>query len=185
MESKVIERKALILAALLVAVVGVARADDPPQAQAPEMVPSTVAPEPAPIPRTNVNSTVVGDAAVEPQDLHNAPISLDNDHGFQAGAPELVKETSRLDLSAQQKTKIHDAIDNADAGAAALIKRENVVREMLAATTPDDPLYAKLKSEQGSAEARWNDNREGLRHTVAALLTPAQREKFGQSQTRQ
>jgi Spy/CpxP family protein refolding chaperone len=170
MEYEAMNPRAFAVAFILVVGIGVSLADDPP--------PAPAAP---PIPRTHVDSTVVGDSAgnaEEPKDLRNAPTRLSNDHGFQAGAPDLVRATAPLRLTAQQTARIHDAIELADAGAAALIKRENVVCEMLAATTPDDPLYAKLKAEQASADSRWNDNRAGLRRAVSEVLTPAQRAKF-------
>ncbi len=103
---------------------------------------------------------------------------MDNDHQFEAGAPDLLKLANKLHLSAQQKAQLNDAIERADAGAAVLIKREHDVGEMIAATTPQDPLYAKLIAEQATESSRWTENRDGLRRDVLALLSPAQRERF-------
>ena len=66
----------------------------------------------------------------------------------------------------------------ADAGAAAPIQREHDLREMIAATTPQDPLYAQLIKDQTGAASRWADNRDGLQRDVLAILTPAQRIRF-------
>ena len=134
-------------------------ADDPPQP-----------------PRTHVDTTVVGsDASVNssPQ----SPSATD-DHHFEPGAPDLLKLTRQLHLSAQQQSQLNDAVERADAGAATLIKREHDLAEMIAATTPQDPLYGKLVAEQAASEGRWTENREGLRRDVIALLSPAQRARF-------
>jgi Spy/CpxP family protein refolding chaperone len=142
--------------------VGLASAEDPPA-------------EP---PRTHVDTTVVGsNAAADPAAAPAAAI-VDNDHHFEAGAPDIVKVTQRLHLSRQQQTQLQDAIERADAGAAALLNREHDVREMIAATTPDDPLYAKLVSDQADDLSKWKENREGLRRDVMDLLTPMQRKRF-------
>jgi Spy/CpxP family protein refolding chaperone len=133
---------------------------------------------PAAPPRTHVDTTVVDSAAPAERTDTPAPAIGDNDHQFEAGAPDIVKVTQRLHLSKQQQTQLNDAIERADAGAAVLIKREHDVREMISATTPDDPLYAKLVSNQAEDMSRWNENREGLRRDVLDLLTPAQRKRF-------
>lgn len=133
-------------------------------------------------PRDHIDSTIVGsnkpaDAVAQP----DTTIS-DNNHEFQAGAPEIRKVTDQLHLSARQKSQIHDAIERADAGAGALINREHDVKEMIAKTTPEDPMYAKLVREQAGEGDRWNENRDGLRRDVLAILTPAQRTRFEQLQ---
>jgi Spy/CpxP family protein refolding chaperone len=94
----------------------------------------------------------------------------------------LVSATKRLNLTARQEAQIHEAIERADAGAAVLIKHEQDLRQMVAATTPQDPLYAKLISEQAGNADRWNENREGLRQEVMGILTDQQRTKFEQTQ---
>ena len=142
--------------------------------------------EPPQPPRTHIDTTVVGSntSADTPADS-NAPseaATLDNDHGFQAGAPELLKITDKLHLSAKQKAQLNDVIERSDAGAAALIKREHDVKEMIAATTPQNPQYAELIKEQGAESDRWTDNRETFRREVLALLTPAQQTRFEQLQ---
>jgi hypothetical protein len=141
-------------------------ADDPP------------APPPEP-PRTHVDTTVIGDTTPDNAgDTAVAAIISDNDHHFEAGEPDLVRITQALNLSALQKAQLHDAIERADAGAAALIQREHDLREMIAATTPQDPLYAQLIKDQTGAASRWADNRDGLQRDVLAILTPAQRIRF-------
>jgi Spy/CpxP family protein refolding chaperone len=133
-------------------------------------------------PRDHIDSTVVGSNkpadAVVPPDTTIA----DNNHDFQAGAPDIRKVTDQLHLSVQQKSQVHDAIERADAGAGALINREHDVKEMIASTTPEDPMYSKLLQEQAGQADRWNENRDGLRRDVLAILTPAQRERFEQLQ---
>ncbi len=145
-------------------------ADDPPQVPA--------ATEPVQPPRTHIDTTVVGDTTPDNSNPPADAVIQDNNHDFKAGEPELVRLTQQLNLSPQQKAQLNDAIERADAGAAALIKRERDVRDMLAATTPQDPLYAKLIADQSTAADRWTENREGLRREVANLLTPAQRARF-------
>ena len=141
----------------------------------------STAPTSAPIPRDHVDSTIVGDAASDSDGAKNSNTSIDNNRHFQAGAPDMVSVTQSLHLTMQQKMQIHTVVENSDAGSAVFLKRENTVREMLAATTPDDPLYAKLKSEQALADARWADRRNELRQSVADLLTPTQRLQFQKS----
>lgn len=126
-------------------------------------------------PRTHIDTTVVGSTKAENP---IAPPMLQNHHQFEAGAPDILKITNQLHLSVQQKAQIHDVIERADAGAAVLINREHDVSEMLAATTPDDPHYAKLVAEQSTANSRWSDNRDSLRRDVLAILSPAQRARF-------
>lgn len=129
-------------------------------------------------PRTHVDTTLVDSTA--PNDRAAAPLPniVDNDHQFEAGAPDIVKVTQRLHLSKQQQARLNDAIERADAGAAALINREHDVRQMIAATTPEDPMYAKLVADQTEDMSRWSENREGLRREVMDLLTPVQRKRF-------
>jgi len=133
-------------------------------------------------PRDHIDSTVVGSnkpaESVAPPDTTIA----DNNHDFQAGAPDSRKVTDQLHLSAQQKSQVHDAIERADAGAGALINREHDVKEMIASTTPEDPMYSQLVKEQAGQNDRWNENRDGLRRDVLAILTPAQRARFEQLQ---
>lgn len=136
-------------------------------------------PDPQP-PRDHVDSTVVGDARSDSAD-GAVGVSGDNDHHFTAGAPEIVAATQKLHLSKSQQSQLSDVIQRADAGAAVLIRRENAVRDMLAATTPQDPMYSKLLEEQASAPTRWKENRDSLRRDVMNLLTPAQRARFEQS----
>ncbi|MGA2187353.1 MAG: Spy/CpxP family protein refolding chaperone [Steroidobacteraceae bacterium] len=155
-------------AVMLAFMAAVAHADDPPQP-----------------PRTHIDTTVVGDAERDTTSGTAEAATLDNDHQFQAGAPELVKLTQQLNLSRRQKAQLNDAIERADAGAAVLIKREHDVRDMLAATTPQDPLYTKLLADQSDGAARWAENRESLRREVIDLLTPAQRARFEELQTAQ
>jgi Spy/CpxP family protein refolding chaperone len=133
---------------------------------------------PADPPRTHVDTTVVDSSASSNPSGAPARAIGDNTHQFEAGAPDIVKVTQRLHLNRQQQSQLNDAIERADAGAAVLIKREHDVREMLAATTPDDPLYAKLVADETEDVSKWNENREGLRQDVLALLTPAQRKRF-------
>jgi len=161
--------KILAAAAVLLITGPMAFADEPPDATA----------QP---PRDHIDATVVG--SNKPADSVAAPDTTisDNDHEFQAGAPDIRKVTDQLHLSAQQKSQVHDAIERADAGAGALINREHDVKEMIAATTPEDPMYSKLVKEQAGQNDRWNENRDGLRRDVVAILTPAQRARFEQLQ---
>ena len=126
---------------------------------------------------------MVGSASAEDASPGPDAPALQNDHHFEAGAPDLVRITSQLHLTKQQQAALDQVIENADAGAAVLIKREHDVRDMIAATTTEDPMYAKLVADQAAGESRWTDNREGLRRDVIALLTPAQRARFEQLDT--
>jgi Spy/CpxP family protein refolding chaperone len=169
---------------------GAAQPDTPPSAQPPSAQPPAEQPPPEqpPVdqpPRTHVDTTVVGSAKAGDSDAPADSASLGDDHHFEAGAPELVSITDRLGLSARQKAQIQEAIERADAGAAALIKRERDVKEMLAATTQEDPLYAQLVAEQSAGGAKWAENRESLRREVLDVLTPSQRARFEQSQPHQ
>jgi hypothetical protein len=189
--------KYLVQASALILAMGAAAAyaDDPPVAEAPAVDQPAAAqaaadqPPAAPVPfeqppRTHVDTTVVGsnvDAQADASTVADAA-SLDNNHNFKAGAPDIVRIADRLNLSQKQKVELNDAIERADAGAAVLIKREHDVLRMLAATTPEDPLYAKLVADQSEASVKWTENREGLRRDVDALLTPAQRARFAELQ---
>lgn len=144
-------------------------ADDPPDAA-------------AQTPRDHIDATIVGSNKTVNTVTSSDTTIADNNHEFQAGAPDIRKVTDQLHLSAQQKSQIHDAIERADAGAGALINREHDVKEMIAATTPEDPMYAKLVKEQAGEGDRWNENRDALRRDVLAILTPAQRARFEQLQ---
>jgi Spy/CpxP family protein refolding chaperone len=181
-----------IAALALTAATGYAQDPAPPQPQTqpsppqPEQPPPGQTP-PAPPPpdqppRTHVDTTVLGSAKAGDPDASADAASLGSDHHFEAGAPDLVSITDRLDLSARQKAQMQAAIERADAGAAVLIKRERDVKEMLAATTPEDPLYAQLTAEQSASGAKWTENREALRREVLDILTPAQRARFEQLQ---
>jgi Spy/CpxP family protein refolding chaperone len=139
--------------------------------------------DPAPTPRTHVDTTVVGDARDDtPPDESKG---LDNDHNFEAGAPRLSELSTLLNLSPQQKVQLNDAIERADAGAAVLIKREQHVKEMLAKTTPADPLYAQLQSEQSRAPSLWQEGRTKFRQEVRSILTPSQQARFDQLRAQQ
>jgi hypothetical protein len=127
-------------------------------------------------PRTHVDTTVVGDSTVGNPDAPAA--NLDSDHRFVPGAPSIVSATKRLNLSPRQTAKVHEAIENADAGAADLIKHEQNLEQMIAATTPEDPMYPKFIKDQTSDVALWDQNRENLRQSVEDILTPAQRSRF-------
>jgi hypothetical protein len=154
------KHSSLFATAIVGCVISVAYAEDTPQP-----------------PRTHVDTTVVGSAASA--DSNNGPAAtLDNDHHFEAGAPDLVKITNKLQLSAQQQAQLNDAVERADAGAAVLIKREHDLNEMIAATTPADPLYTKLIADQAASSSRWTENRDGLRRDIIAILNPAQRTRF-------
>jgi poly-gamma-glutamate capsule biosynthesis protein CapA/YwtB (metallophosphatase superfamily) len=148
--------------ALLGLVTTLAFADDPPQP-----------------PRDHVDTTVVGsNSGATDSNGHLQAATLENPHHFQAGAPDIVKAVDQLHLSQAQKVQVNDAIERADAGAAVLIHRENDVKEMIAATTPQDPMYAKLISEQAAEPGLWTENREALHRDVLAALSPAQRARF-------
>ena len=136
-------------------------ADDPPQP-----------------PRDHIDTTVVGSNTPTDSNDRSEPATLDNQHQFQAGAPDIVRAIDKLHLSQRQKVQVNDAIERADAGAAVLIHRENDVKEMIAATTPQDPMYAKLITEQAGEPDRWAENRDALHRDVLAVLTPAQRARF-------
>ena len=133
-------------------------------------------------PRDHIDATVVGSNKLADTVTSSDTTIADNNHEFQAGAPDIRKVTDQLHLSAQQKSQVHDAIERADAGAAVLINREHDVKEMIAATTPEDPMYSKLVKEQAGQGDRWNENRDGLRRDILAILTPAQRARFEQLQ---
>jgi Spy/CpxP family protein refolding chaperone len=140
-------------------------------------------PAPVPAPGTHVDSTVVGDAREDNSVDHNNAGGLDNDHHFEAGAPQLAEMAKFLSLSAQQKTQLRDIFERADAGAAVLIKREHDVEEMLVKTPPQDPLFAQLRAEQAAAPGRWQANRENLHQEIRAILAPAQQAKYEQLKT--
>ena len=127
-------------------------------------------------PRTHIDTTVVGDAV--PEGEKSTTNGLESAHDFHPGAPELMSAAKRLNLSSQQVSQIKEAIERADAGAAVLIKHEQDVKQMVAATTPQDPLYATLISDQAAGASRWSENREGLRQQVMSILTSQQRAKF-------
>ncbi len=186
----------IVAGALISMTVATAYADDPPQApqqpqaaqQAQPAQPAQPAAVPQP-PRVHVDTTVVGDARQD-GDAHNiaqdAPTgtNLDNDHHFVPGAPDIVKVTRQLNLSPAQTAKIHDVIENADAGAAVLIKHEQDEKQMIAATTPADPMYAKLIAHQANDATLWTENRDSLKRDVLNVLTPAQRNRFEELQAR-
>jgi len=155
----------------------IALAQDPAAAAAQTQDPAAAA---AQRPGTHVESTITGDARV---DDPSAPVNgLDNDHHFEAGAPHLTEMASFLDLSARQKAQLTDIIERGDAGAAVLIKREHDVKDMLAKTKPEDPMYADLIREQASAPARWQAARDNVHQEIRGILTPAQQAKFEQLQ---
>jgi hypothetical protein len=158
-------------ALLALAGANLALADDPPPADD--------------TPRTHVDTTVVGDANTEEAKAPDGDAALNNDHHFVAGAPELVAMTDALHLSARQKTQLNDIIENSDAAAVELIKRERNLSQMLAATTPQDPLYAQLQAEQATSAAKWQASRDVLQQNVMAILTPAQQSKLEQLQATQ
>jgi hypothetical protein len=136
--------------------------------------------DPAPVPGTHVETTVVGDARDENSAAPSNAAGLDNDHHFEAGAPHLNEMAKYLSLSLQQKTQLNDIVERADAGAAVLIKREHDVTEMLEKTPAQDPLYAQLRAEQAAAPGRWQASREKFHQEIRAILTPAQQAKFEQ-----
>ena len=131
-------------------------------------------------PRTHIDTTVVGDAVPEGSTAPSP--GLGSVHDFHPGAPELLSAAKRLNLSAQQEVQVKAAIERADAGAAVLIKHEQDLKQMVAATTPQDPLYAKLIADQAASADRWSENREALRQEVLSILTPPQRAKFEEMQ---
>jgi Spy/CpxP family protein refolding chaperone len=168
-----------------------AYADDTAPTPPPEPAPAsaTTAPVPAPAPAeappaTHVDTTVVGSGVSDKPGESAAP-DLENNHGFVAGEPELLSVTQRLKLSPKQRAQLRDVIENADAGAAVLIEREHDVRQMIAATTPEDPMYAKLIKDQNAGAADWTQNRENLRRAVLDILTPAQQKRFEELQAGQ
>jgi hypothetical protein len=167
----------LAAAAILGIATVTAFADDPPRADEPPNANDAQQP-----PRTHVDTTVVGSTSSADSGVSSEAATLDNDHHFVAGAPDLLKITGKLNLSAQQQAQLNDAVERADAGAAVLIKWEHDVDEMIAKTTPLDPLYAKLTAERATSASRWADNREGLHRDVIALLSPAQRARFEELQ---
>lgn len=151
--------------AILAVSVGTVYADDVEQSPQPEQAP-----------RTHVDTTVIGDSTVGVS--NPAPANLDSDHRFVPGAPSILSATKRLNLSPKQTAQVHDAIESADAGAAVLIKHEQNVQQMIAATTPEDPMYPKLIKDQTTDVSLWDENRENLRQSVKEILTPAQRSRF-------
>lgn len=143
----------------------------------------TPAPTPTPVPPTHVDTTVVG-SSVTGQPGEAPPPSLENNHGFVAGEPELVSVTKRLKLSPKQQAQLNSVIENSDAGAAVLIEREHDVQQMIAAATPEDPMYTKLINDQAAGAAQWTQNRESLRRAVLDILTPAQQKRFEELQAK-
>ena len=85
---------------------------------------------------------------------------------------------NRLNLSPRQTAQLKDLIENSDAGAAALIRRDNAVTDMISSTKPEDPMYQKLVDEHAAAPSRWKENRDQLRKAIVGILTPAQRTQF-------
>jgi Spy/CpxP family protein refolding chaperone len=165
-----------------------AYADDPTASPAvTAQTAPTPAPAPAPAPApplpTHVDTTVVG-SGVSDQPAGTPAPNLDNNHDFVAGAPELLKITNQLHLSSKQQSQLHDIIEKSDAGAGVLIGRDHDVRQMIAATTPADPQYAKLIADQSAAAALWTENRENLQRDVLAILTPVQQKRFLELQSR-
>jgi Spy/CpxP family protein refolding chaperone len=133
--------------------------------------------EPATVPGTHIDTTVVGSGKQGASGAAGTT-NLDNNHDFVAGAPELLKVLKQVKLSPKQQAKVHELIENSDASAADMIEREHDVKQMIAATTPEDPMYAKLITNQTEAAAQWTENREKLRQAVLEILTPEQRTKF-------
>jgi hypothetical protein len=150
--------------------------DTPQPAAAPQ---PAEAPQP---PRDHIDTTVVGSNSAADSPAQTEVATLANQHQFEAGAPEIVRVIDKLHLSQRQKVQVNGAIERADAGAAVLINRERDVKEMLSATTPQDPMFNKLMAEQAGEDGRWNENRDGLRRDVMAVLTPAQRTRFEELQ---
>jgi Spy/CpxP family protein refolding chaperone len=138
---------------------------------------SVYAQDPPAVPGTHIDTTVVGSGKQDSSGTAASP-HLDNSHDFVAGAPELLKVLKQVKLSPKQQAKVHELIENSDASAADLIEREHDVKQMIAATTPEDPMYAKLITNQTEAAAQWTENREKLRQAVLEILTPEQRTKF-------
>jgi Spy/CpxP family protein refolding chaperone len=133
--------------------------------------------DPAIVPGTHIDTTVVG-SGKQGASGATGTTHLDNSHDFVAGAPELLKLLKGLNLTPKQQAKVHELIENSDASAGDLIEREHDVKQMIAATTPEDPMYAKLITNQTEAAAQWTENREKLRQAVVEILTPEQRTKF-------
>lgn len=133
-------------------------------------------------PPTHVDTTVVGSGA-SGQSAGPAAPTLDNNYDFVAGAPDLLRVTNRLHLSPKQRSQLHEVIEQSDAGAAVLIERDHDVRQMIAATTPADPQYAKLIADESANSARWSENRANLQRDVLAILTPAQQKRFEELQS--
>jgi Spy/CpxP family protein refolding chaperone len=158
-------------------------ADEPAPTPATTVGPAAT-PTPPAVPPTHVDTTVVG-SSITGQPGDSPPPSLDNAHGFVAGEPDLVSVTKRLKLSPKQQAQLHSVIENSDAGAAVLIEREHDVQQMIAATTPEDPMYAKLINDQAAGAAQWTQNRESLRRAVLDILTPAQQKRFEELQAKQ
>jgi len=146
------------------------------------MCASVYAQEPATVPGTHIDTTVVGSGKQGASGAAGSP-NLDNSHDFVAGAPELLKVLKRVNLSPKQQAKVHELIENSDASAADLINREHDVQQMIAATTPADPMYAKLITNQTEAAAQWTANRDKLQRDVLDILTPDQRKLFEKFQT--
>lgn len=165
--------KHLVFAAAGLLICAAVFADDPPPPQ-----------QPPPSPPTHVDTTVVGSAAADQPNGASAP-SLENSHNFVAGAPDLLRTTNRLKLSPKQQAQLRAVIEKADAGAAVLIGREHDVQQMIAATTPADPAYAKLIADQSAGEARWTENRDSLRRDVLGILTPVQQRRFEELESQQ
>jgi len=138
---------------------------------------SVYAQDPAAVPRTHIDTSVVGSGKQDSSGAAASP-NLDNSHDFVAGAPELLKILKRVNLSPKQQAKVHELIENSDASAADLINREHDVKQMIAATTPEDPMYAKLITNQTEAAAQWTANRDKLQRDVLEILTPEQRKLF-------
>jgi len=140
---------------------------------------------PAPPLPTHVDTTVVGSSVAGNPDAVAHPPTLDNTHNFVAGGPELIKITKRLNLSPKQEAQLRAVIEKSDAGAGILIGRENDIKQMIAATTPADPMYAKLIADQSAGDARWTENRQNLQRDVEDILTPKQRTRFEELQSQQ
>ncbi len=181
-----------LAATLSFGIVAAAFGDEPVAVPAPAAAPAAqpaAGVETPQVPRTHVDTTVVGDSipenATSAGAVAAAPAPLDNDHDFVAGAPEITKILGQLHLSPKQELQVKDAIQRSDAGAAILIKREHSVRSMIAATTPENPTYATLIREQAAGESRWTENRAGMRRDVLDLLTPTQRTRFEELEARQ
>jgi Spy/CpxP family protein refolding chaperone len=166
---------------------GIVAADDlvpaPATAQNPAGTPAST-PAPTVVPPTHVDTTVVGSSVMGQSGDAPRP-SLDNNHGFVAGEPDLLSVTKRLKLSPKQQAQLRSIIESSDAGAGVLIEREHDVQQMIAAATPEDPMYAKLINDQAAGAAQWTQNRESLRRAVLDILTPAQQKRFEELQAKQ